>query len=106
VTAGLGDALFFDRRIWHARSRNYSRHARKAVFFGYTYRWTTIRDHNAPIWASGWSARLNPVQRQLLGGVEAGNGDHAWGHYPDRTPLYGWLNERGLLDPANPPLKP
>ena len=33
-------------------------------------------------------------------------GDHAWGHYPDRTPLYGWLTERGLLDPANPPLKP
>jgi ectoine hydroxylase len=106
VTASPGDVVFFDRRIWHARSRNYSPHTRKAVFFGYTYRWTAIRDHNDPIWASGWSARLNPVQRQLLGGVEAGDGDHAWGHYPDRTPLYGWLNERGLLDPASPPLKP
>lgn len=40
VTAGPGDALFFDRRIWHARSRDYSQHTRKAVFFGYTYRWT------------------------------------------------------------------
>jgi ectoine hydroxylase len=106
VTAGPGDVVFFDRRIWHARSRNYSPHTRKAVFFGYTYRWTAIRDHNDPIWASGWSARLNPVQRQLLGGVEAGDGDHAWGHYPDRTPLYEWLNELGLLDPASPPLKP
>jgi hypothetical protein len=61
---------------------------------------------NDPIWAGASSGRLNPVQRQLLGGVEAGDGDHAWGHYPDRTPLYGWLNERGLLDQANPPLKP
>ena len=106
VTAEPGDVVFFDRRIWHARSRNYSPHTRKAVFFGYTYRWTAIRDDNAPIWASDWSARLNPVQRQLLGGVEAGDGDHAWGHYPDRTPLHEWLRERGLLDPANPPLKP
>jgi hypothetical protein len=28
------------------------------------------------------------------------------GHYPDRTPLYEWLDERGQLDPAHPPLKP
>ena len=106
VTAEPGDVVFFDRRIWHARSRNYSPHTRKAVFFGYTYRWTAIRDDNAPIWAGGRADRLNPVQRRLLGGAGAGDGDHAWGHYPDRTPLYEWLNESGLLDPANPPLKP
>ena len=34
VAAGPGDAVFFDRRIWHTRSRNYSQHTRKAVFFG------------------------------------------------------------------------
>jgi len=28
------------------------------------------------------------------------------GHYPEATPLYGWLKERGLLDPTDPPLKP
>jgi ectoine hydroxylase len=61
VIAEPGDATFFDRRIWHARS---------------------------------------------LGGIEPGNGDHAWGHNPATTPLYGWLAERGLLDPANAPLKP
>jgi len=27
-------------------------------------------------------------------------------HHPQDTPLYGWLKERGLLDPANPPLRP
>ena len=68
VTAGPGDAVFFDRRIWHARSRNYSEHTRKAVFFGYTYRWTAIRDDIAPLRASAWFGRLAPVQQQLLGG--------------------------------------
>ena len=60
VTAEPGDAVFFDRRIWHARSRNYSEHTRKAVFFGYTYRWTAIRDDIAPIRASDWFAPADP----------------------------------------------
>ena len=106
VTAGPGDAVFFDRRIWHTRSRNYSPHTRKAVFFGYTYRWAAIRDDIAPIRASGWPGQLTPVQQQLLGGAEDPDGDHAWGHDPATTPLYGWLKERGSLDPANPPLRP
>ena len=106
VTAEPGDAVFLDRRIWHARSPNHSGHTRKAVFFGYTYRWTTIRDDIAPLRASDWFGQLNPVQQQLLGSIEGGNGDHAWGHYPEHTPLYGWLQERGFLDPANPSLKP
>lgn len=106
VTADPGDAMFFDRRIWHARSRNYSQHTRKAAFFGYTYRWTAIRDIVTPIRTGDWFDRLTPVQQQLLGGIGDCNGDHAWGHHPGATPLYGWLKERGLLDPANPPLKP
>jgi ectoine hydroxylase len=106
VTAEPGDAMFFDRRIWHARSRNYSEHTRKAVFFGYTYRWTVIRDDIASMRASDWFGRLTPVQQQLLGGAGHAGGDHAWGHDPATSPLYGWLNERGFLDPANPPLRP
>ena len=106
VTAAPGDAVFFDRRIWHTRSRNYSQHTRKAAFFGYTYRWTAIRDDIAPMRASDWPGQLTPVQQQLLGGAEDPGGDHAWGHDPATTPLYGWLKERGLLDPANPPLRP
>jgi hypothetical protein len=106
VTAEPGDAVFFDRRIWHTRSRNYSEHTRQAVFFGYTYRWTAIRDEFAPVRASDWFSRLTPVQQQLLGGAEDLGGDHAWGHDPATTPLYGWLKERGFLTPANPPLQP
>ena len=106
VTASAGDAVLFDRRLWHARSDNYSSYTRKAMFFGYTFRWIAIRDENDGIWASDWADRLSPVQRQLLGGLANVGGDHAWGHYPANTPLYSWLAERNLLDPANPPLKP
>ena len=106
VTASPGDVVLFDRRLWHARSGNYSPHTRKAMFFGYTFRWIAIRDDNAGIWSSDWAGRLSPVQRQLLGGLKDTNGDHAWGHYPATTPLYGWLKQRNLLDVANPPLKP
>jgi ectoine hydroxylase len=106
VTANAGDVVLFDRRLWHARSDNYSAYTRKAMFFGYTFRWIAIRDENDGIWSSDWADQLSPVQRQLLGGLKETDGDHAWGHYPATTPLYGWLNERNLLDPANPPLKP
>jgi ectoine hydroxylase len=106
VTASPGDVVLFDRRLWHARSDNYSKYTRKAVFFGYTYRWIAIRDENDSIWSSPLAGRLSPVQRQLLGGLGRDDGDHAWGHEPGSTPLYGWLAERGLLDPGNPPLRP
>lgn len=106
VTAFPGDVVLFDRRLWHARSDNYSGYTRKAVFFGYTFRWIAIRDENDRIWSSDLAARLSPVQRQLLGGYGDADGDHAWGHYPARTPLYGWLAERNLLDAGNPPLRP
>jgi ectoine hydroxylase-related dioxygenase (phytanoyl-CoA dioxygenase family) len=106
VCANAGDVVVFDRRLWHARSDNYSDITRKAMFFGYTLRWIAIRDENDGIWSSDWADQLNPVQRQLLGGIKDTDGDHMWGHYPETTPLYGWLKEHGFLDPSNPPLKP
>ena len=106
VCADAGDVVVFDRRLWHARSDNSSDITRKAMFFGYTLRWIAIRDENDGIWSSNWADQLNPVQRQLLGGLKDTDGDHMWGHYPESTPLYGWLKERDLFDPSNPPLKP
>jgi ectoine hydroxylase-related dioxygenase (phytanoyl-CoA dioxygenase family) len=105
VTARPGDAVFFDRRIWHTRSSNYSSHTRKAVFFGYTYRWAAIRDAITPIRASGLLAQLSPVQ-QLLGVLPDTGRDDVWGHDPGSPPLYSLLNEQGFLDPVNPPLRP
>ena len=75
------------------------------MFFGYTYRWAGIRDDIAPIRASGWLARL-PRAAATARRHSGPDGDHAWGHDPATTPLYGWLKERGLLDPAHPPLRP
>ena len=106
VCANPGDVGVFDRRLWHARSDNYSDITRKAMFFGYTLRWIAIRDENDGIWNSDWADQLNPVQRQLLGGLKDTDGDHQWGHYPSSTPLYGWLKEHDLFDQSNPPLKP
>jgi ectoine hydroxylase len=114
VTASAGDVVLFDRRLWHARSDNYSTFTRKAMFFGYTYRWIAMRDENDGLRSDGLAAGFSSVQRQLLGGLcdgagvgaGVGVGDHAWGHEPGDTPLYRWLKERDLLDPANPPLKP
>jgi len=110
VTAAAGDVVLFDRRLWHARSENYSLYTRKAMFFGYTYRWIAMRDENDGLRSDGLAAGFTSVQRQLLGGLcdglGAGAGDHAWGHEPNDTPLYRWLKERDLFDHANPPLKP
>ncbi len=75
------------------------------MFFAYTLRWIAIRDENDGIWVVRLASQLNPVQRQLLGGLQPGDGDHAWGHYPETTPLHGFLKDRDLFDPAGPPLK-
>jgi len=106
VTARPGDGLLFDRRIWHARSNNFSEITRKVVFLGYTYRWVAVRDEVAHLSREEWFEKATPVQRQLLGHAGDGTGDHQWGHEPKTTPLYGELADRGLLDPDNPPLKP
>jgi ectoine hydroxylase len=106
IIARPGDLVVFDRRLWHARSDNYSPITRVGAFFGYTYRWVAARDEvgdlpNRPEWAG-----FNDVQRQLLGGAGDGSGDHTWGHHPETTPLYGELKRHGLLDSSIPALIP
>lgn len=110
VCANPGDAVFFDRRIWHARSNNYSQLTRKVAFFGYTFRWIAQRDQAV---SPEVAATLSPVQRQLVGALDEGRvhdalegGDHAWGHFNDEVPLYRDLKERGLLDSSIPALIP
>jgi ectoine hydroxylase len=95
--------VLFDRRVWHARSDNHSAITRKAVFFGYTYRWVRTRDKPPN---RRHRAGFTPVQRQLLGMLDATDGDHAWGHEPGRVPLYELLRSTGRLDPRVPPLRP
>jgi ectoine hydroxylase-related dioxygenase (phytanoyl-CoA dioxygenase family) len=106
VCAEPGDALFFDRRLWHVRSDNRSQHTRVAAFFGYTFRWVVGRDEVAQLPGKQWWDHLNPVQQQLLGWSGDGSGDHAWGHDPATTPVYRRLAAEGHLDPSYPPLIP
>jgi ectoine hydroxylase-related dioxygenase (phytanoyl-CoA dioxygenase family) len=95
VTAEPGDVVLFDRRIWHTRSENRSTITRKAVFFGYTYRWIHSRDR-VPTAVAGYTA----VQRQLLGLLDEPDPDHAWGHDPARVPLFEALCRSGRLTPG------
>lgn len=65
ILASPGDAVVFDRRLWHMRSRNTSDLTRKALFYAYTYRWVRPRDElRIPPELDG---ALTPVRRQLLG---------------------------------------
>jgi len=74
VLARAGDALVFDRRLWHSKTPNLSGITRRMLFFAYTYRWIRPRDDMEI--DPEWIERLDPVRRQLLG---AGTG--AIGHW-------------------------
>src|SRR2546426_8472143 len=65
VLASPGDAVMFDRRLWHMRSLNFSDVTRKALFLAYTFRWVRPRDDME--YPPEMVASLEPVQRQLLG---------------------------------------
>jgi ectoine hydroxylase-related dioxygenase (phytanoyl-CoA dioxygenase family) len=106
ITASPGDVVVFDRRLWHRRSDNYSPITRVGAFFGYTYRWVVGRDDVADLPDRPEWAGFTDVQRQLLGSAGDGSGDHAWGHDPTTTPLYGELQRQGCLDSSIPALIP
>jgi ectoine hydroxylase-related dioxygenase (phytanoyl-CoA dioxygenase family) len=86
VLARPGDALVFDRRLWHSRSDNLSQHTRRAIFLAYSFRWVRPRDDFGIDPSSGRFRRLSPVRRQLLG-EPAGPHDH-WGLEPAAVPLH------------------
>jgi hypothetical protein len=100
VLACAGDALIFDRRLWHSRSDNLSSITRKAVFLAYTYRWIRPRDELGVDRRSTRFTRLSAIRQQLLGGGD-GVRSH-WGLTNERVPLRVELDRRGLLDPAVP----
>ncbi|HEY1356897.1 MAG TPA: phytanoyl-CoA dioxygenase family protein [Thermoleophilaceae bacterium] len=100
VLAAPGDALVFDRRLWHSRSENLSPHTRRAIFLAYTYRWIRPRDHLGFDPARVSIRRLSRVRRQLLG--EPADPHSHWGLPGQRVPLKVELSGRGLLDPAIP----
>ena len=81
ILAEPGDAVVFDRRLWHMRSDNASDVTRKALFLAYTYRWVGPRDELAL--PPAMVARMTPVQRQLAG-IDTDDPVRLW--MPDREP--------------------
>lgn len=81
VLASPGDAVVFDRRLWHMRGRNASTLTRKALFYAYTYRWIRPRDELAI--PPAMRGVLTPARRQLLG--EGPEAIHFW--MPDHVDL-------------------
>jgi len=100
VLAEPGDALIFDRRLWHSRSDNLSGITRKAIFLAYTYRWIQARDDLGIEQGTACFSRLSPVRRQLLG--EDASPHSQWGMGSAQIPLRVELDRRGLLDPSIP----
>jgi ectoine hydroxylase len=95
VLAKPGTAVFFDRRLWHAASPNWSDVTRKVLFYGYGYRWIRTKDDMTvrDLWPSS-----SPIRRQLLG-----DGLNANGYYTPTdgdVPLRVWLREHSPADAA------
>ena len=82
ILAEPGDAVIFDRRLWHMRGDNRSDVTRKALFLAYTYRWIRPRDDLAL--PPSLVAMMSPVQRQLVG-IDTDDPIRFW--MPDREPL-------------------
>ena len=92
VLAKPGTAVFFDRRLWHTASPNWSTHTRKVLFYGYGYRWIRTKDDMTvqSLWPES-----DPIRRQMLGwGVNA-NGFYS--PTDEDVPLRTWLR---TYDPA------
>lgn len=90
VCADAGDAVFFDRRLWHAAGINRSTTTRKVLFLGYSYRWLRPRDDMT---VGHYLEGADPVRRQLLG--ESPNGGFGYTSPADEdVPLKTWLGER------------
>jgi ectoine hydroxylase-related dioxygenase (phytanoyl-CoA dioxygenase family) len=89
ILVPAGGAVLFDRRIWHASSANISAVTRKALFYGYSYRWLRPRDDQSVEKLFG---QCEPIRRQLLGYSETGGYGYTSPAEED-VPLRGWLRE-------------
>jgi hypothetical protein len=96
VCAKRGDAVFFDRRLWHARSPNHSPIVRKAVFCGYGYRWIRTKDDTTI--RPDLFKNCDPIRRQLLGDGTNCNG--FFSPKDEDVPLKTWLEEHTENVPA------
>jgi hypothetical protein len=88
LTARAGDAVLFDRRLWHSGSANSSERTRKVLFYGYSHRW--LRPKSA-MHLPELLARVTPIRRQLLGFATSANG--YFDPQPEAVPLREWIRK-------------
>jgi ectoine hydroxylase len=98
LLAKPGTAVFFDRRLWHSASPNWSNVTRKMLFYGYGYRWLRSKDDMT---VSSLLPGASPIRRQLLGSGENANGFFT--PTDADVPLRGWLREHSPEDAADHP---
>ena len=93
VLAKPGSAVFFDRRLWHTASPNWSDVTRKVLFYGYGYRWIRTKDDMTvqSLWESS-----DPIRRQMLGAGTGANGYYS--PSDEDVPLRAWLREHSPED--------
>ena len=89
IQVAAGDAVFFDRRIWHAAGHNFSPDARRALFYGYSYRWLRPRDDMT---VEHLMDRCDPIRQQLLGAGPSGGHGYTSPKEED-VPLKEWIRE-------------
>ena len=89
IQVAAGDAVFFDRRIWHAAGHNSSPDARRALFYGYSYRWLRPRDDMT---VDHLMDRCDPIRQQLLGAGPSGGHGYTSPKEED-VPLKAWIRE-------------
>ena len=99
IVAGAGDAILFDRRLWHSGSTNQSPVTRRALFYGYSYRWlrpkSDMRVTSLPAFED-----FDPIQRQLLGARTSANGYYTPGAAD--VPLREWIAANMGADALTP----
>lgn len=86
----------FDRRLLHASSPNWSEHERKAIFYGYGYRWMRSKDVMDVGGALQGDTAACPVTKQLLGWTITNNG--IFSPKAEDVPLREWMERHGMLD--------
>ncbi len=88
IIADAGDAVLFDRRLWHAASTNTSDRTRTFVTYGYSYRW--LRPKSA-MQHDDLFGRVDPIRRQLLGWTSSANG--YFEPTDEDVPLRAWIRD-------------
>jgi len=89
VTGVAGDALLFDRRIWHSASTNVSPSTRVVLFYSYAHRWVRPKSKMSP--DELLPLTDDPIRRQLLGACTTANG--YYDPQDDDVPLRAWIRE-------------